>query len=332
VTKATTSQWPPLNRIFVMDPTADEVTRRPATRGYGSLQPSGSPRRSLQFAVDAGQTEEVTVAESATAALESLLMSSPFSDPTLLEATDTVPDRRILPDVTVVKVGGQSLIDRGRAAVFPVVDELIEIKRTHRLLIGTGGGTRARHIYSLAAELGLPTGVLSEVGSAVAGQNASMLGYLMARHGVPVVGSTALSAIALYLAESGAAIFSGMPPYDMWQRVPETGVIPPYRTDAGCYLVAETYGCANMIFIKDEDGLYTANPKNDPSATLIPEITVDELIEADLPDLVVERPVLELMRHARHVRSIQIVNGLRPGLIRRAVEGEHVGTIIRSAA
>ena len=59
---------------------------------------------------------------------------------------------------------------------------------------------------------------------------------------------------------------------------------------------------------------------------------MDELIEADLPDLVVERPVLELMRHARHVRSIQIVNGLRPGLIRRAVEGEHVGTIIRSAS
>ena len=121
-----------------------------------------------------------------------------------------------------------------------------------------------------------------------------------------------------------------MPPYDMWQRVPAEGVIPPYRTDAGCYLVAETYGCAGLVLVKDEDGLYTANPKNDANATFIPEITVDELIEADLPDLVVERPVLQLMRHARHVRSIQIVNGLRSGLIRRAVEGEHVGTIIRS--
>ena len=201
------------------------------------------------------RTEEVAVTESATAALESLLMSSALSDPALLQATHAVPDRPILPDVTVVKVGGQSLMDRGRAAVFPVVDELVEIKRTHRLLIGTGGGTRARHIYSLAAELGLPTGVLSGVGSAVAGQNATMLGYLMARHGVPVVGPAAFSALALYLRESGAAIFSGMPPYDMWQRVPATGVIPPYRTDAGCYLIAETYGCAGMVFIKDEDGL-----------------------------------------------------------------------------
>ena len=193
------------------------------------------------------------------------------------------------------------------------------------------GGTRARHAYSLAAELGLPTGVLTDVGSAVADQNAQMLGYLMARHGVPVVGGSAFGALPLYLAECGAAIFSGMPPYDMWQRVPNEGVIPPYRTDAGCYLVAEVYGCANMIYVKDEDGLYTANPKTDPSAKLIPEITVEELIDADLPDLVIERPVLELMRRARHVRSVQIINGLRPGLLRRALAGEHVGTIISAA-
>jgi len=264
--------------------------------------------------------------------LESLLMECALGDAELAKATDVVPDRPILPDVTVVKVGGQSLMDRGREAVFPVVDELVEVKRTHRLLIGTGGGTRARHAYALAAELGMPTGVLSDIGSAVSGQNAQMLGYLMARHGVPVVGAGAFSALALYLAESGAVIFSGMPPYGMWQPVPAEGVIPPYRTDAGCYLVAETYGCRRMIFIKDEDGLYTANPKTDPSAEFIPEITVDELIERDLPDLVVERPVLSLMRNARHVREIQVINGLRPGHLRRAVEGEHVGTIIRSAS
>ncbi len=262
------------------------------------------------------------------ALLESLLMSKSLSDPELARATDAVPDHAVLPDVSVLKIGGQSLMDRGRAAVHPVVEELVEVKRIHKILIGAGGGTRARHVYALAAELGLPTGILTDVGSAVAGQNAQMLGYLMARHGVPVVGGAAFSALPLYLAAAGAAIFAGMPPYDMWQHVPSEGVIPPYRTDAGCYLVAETYGCRSMIFVKDEDGLYTANPKNDSSATFIPEITVDELIELDLPDLVIERPVLELMRRARHVRSVQVVNGLRPGLITRALAGEHVGTII----
>jgi molybdenum storage protein len=263
--------------------------------------------------------------------LDSLLMTRSLSDVELMQASDTAPDYAILPEASVLKIGGQSLMDRGRAAVYPLVEELVEAKRTHQILIGTGGGTRARHVYSVAAELGLPTGVLTEVGAAVAGQNAQMLGYLMARYGVPVVGHEAFSALPLYLAECGAAIFPGMPPYDMWQRVPREGVIPPYRTDAGCYLVAEVYGCRNMVFVKDEDGLYTANPKNDPTATLIPEITVEELIALDLPDLIIERQLLELMRHARHVKSVQVINGLRPGLISRALAGEHVGTIISVA-
>ena len=247
------------------------------------------------------------------------------------------PDYAILPDVSVIKIGGQSLIDRGRAAVYPVVEELVAVKRSHQILIGTGAGTRARHAYSLAAELGLPTGVLTDVGAAVADQNAQMLGYLMARHGVPVVGGSAFGALPLYLAECGAAIFSGMPPYDMWQHVPNEGVIPPYRTDAGCYLVAEVYGCANMIFVKDEDGLYTANPKTDRSAKLIPEITVEELIAADLPDLVIERPVFELMRRARHVRIGSDHQRATPWFAqaragRRARRHDHLGSLRAGAA
>jgi molybdenum storage protein len=267
-----------------------------------------------------------------TASLESLLMERQLGDPELMAASDAAPDYAILPDASVLKIGGQSLIDRGRAAVYPIVEELVEARRAHPILIGTGGGTRARHVYSVAAGLGLPTGVLTDLGAAVAGQNAQMLGCLMARYGVPVVGHEAFGALPLYLAECRAAIFPGMPPYDMWQHVPREGVLPPYRTDAGCYLVAEVYGCRSMIFVKDEDGLYTANPKSDPSATLIPKISVDELIALDLPDLIVERPLLELMRHARHVRSVQVINGLKPGLITRALAGEHVGTIISAAS
>jgi molybdenum storage protein len=263
-------------------------------------------------------------------ALASLLISRSLDDPELMAASGGAADYRVLPEASVLKIGGQSIIDRGRAAVYPIVEELLAVRREHQLLIGTGGGTRARHAYSLAADLGMPTGVLNDVGAAVAGQNAAMLGYLMARHGIPVVGHDALGTLPLYLAEARAVIFPGMPPYAMWQPLPEEGVIPPYRTDAGCYLLAEVYGCRNMIYVKDEDGLYTANPKTDASATLIPEITVDELIASDLPDLILERPVLELMRRARYIQSVQVINGLKPGLITRALAGEHVGTIIRS--
>ena len=266
-----------------------------------------------------------------TSELASLLMTRSLSDAELMRASGDAPDYAILPEVSVLKIGGQSLIDRGAAAVLPLVEELVEVRKSHQILIGTGGGTRARHVYALAAELGLPTGVLTDVGAAVAGQNAQMLGYLMARHGIPVVGGSAFGALALYLSESGAAIFSGMPPYDLWQHVPSEGVIPPYRTDAGCYLVAEVYGCKHMVFVKDEDGLYTANPKTDPDAKLIPQVTVDELEAMNLPDVIIERPVLDLMRNARHVKSVQVINGLKRGLVARALDGEHVGTIITAA-
>jgi molybdenum storage protein len=265
------------------------------------------------------------------AAMQSLLMSRSLTDGELLEASARADEFAILPDANVVKIGGQSVIDRGRSAVVPLVDEIVAARAGHQLMIGTGAGTRARHLYALAAEFGLPTGVLTDIGSAVAGQNAQMLGYLLARHGIPVVTGTGFAALPLYLAECGAAIFPGMPPYEMWQHVPSEGVIPPYRTDAGCWLVAEVYGARSMTFVKDEDGLYTANPKTDPDATFIPEITVDELLAMDLPDLVVERPLLELMRNARFAKTVQVVNGLTPGNLTRALAGEHVGTIIKAA-
>lgn len=261
-------------------------------------------------------------------ALHQLLMTRSLTDPELMQATNATPDYRILPDVSVLKIGGQSLIDRGRDAVYPVVEQLREAAKHHKIMIGTGAGTRARHLYAIAAELGLPTGVLTDLGTAVAGQNAEMLGYLLAKDGITVVGISGFSELPLVLAERNAVIFAGMPPYDMWQHVPEEGTVPPYRTDAGCYLVSEVYGCRQMIYVKDEDGLYTSNPKTDDKATFIPRITVDELVEMKLPDMVIERPVLDLLRHARNVTSVQIINGLKPGLIARALDGEHVGSII----
>ena len=166
-------------------------------------------------------------------ALQSLLMSRSLTDIELMEASANAPDYTILPDASVVKIGGQSLIDRGSTAIQPVVEELVAAKQDHQILIGTGAGTRARHLYALAAEFGLPTGVLTDIGSAVAGQNAQILGYLMARHGVPVVGGSGFGAIPLYLAECGAAIFPGMPPYDMWQHLPtRASSRPTARTPA----------------------------------------------------------------------------------------------------
>ena len=94
------------------------------------------------------------------------------------------------------------------------------------------------------------------------------------------------------------------------------------------FMVSETLGARSMIFVKDEDGLHTADPKTDRSAKLIPSATAQEVLEMNLPDLIIERVVLESMLHARNTRRIQVINGLKPGLLARALAGEPVGTVI----
>ena len=234
--------------------------------------------------------------------------------------------------MNVVKIGGQSIMDRGRSAVDPVVDEIVANLHRHKMILGTGAGTRARHVYSLAIDLGLPTGVLTVLGTAVAWQNAQMLQYLLAQHGIAFVEPEGFASLPHYLMERGAVICQGMPPYKLWEHNPSVGRIPPERTDTGCFLIAEVFGARKMIYVKDEDGLHTADPKKDPRAAHIGRISVQDLLARDLDDLIVERAVLELMLNARNIKEIQFVNGLKPGQLTAALDGEPVGTIIFNAA
>src|SRR5215467_10628721 len=259
------------------------------------------------------------------------LVAGSLSDAALMHATEATPDFQILPWVNVVKIGGQSIMDRGRAAVYPLVDEIVSNLSQHKMILGTGAGTRARHIYSLAIDLGLPTGVLTVLGTAVAWQNAQMLHYLLARHGIPFIIPESFSVLPHYLIERHAVVCQGMPPYKLWEMNPDTGRIPPQRTDTGCFLIAEVFGARKMIYVKDEDGLYTADPKKDPSAEHIPRISVQDLLARDLDDLIVERAVIELMLRARNIHEIQFVNGLRPGELTAALDGAPVGTVIYNA-
>ena len=277
------------------------------------------------------QTEPSMPADSLLTDLGKRLVGGSLSDAALQRATESAPDVAILPWANVVKIGGQSIMDRGRGAVGPLVDEIVANLTKHKMILGTGAGTRARHIYSLAIDLGLPVGVLTVLGTAVAWQNAQMLQYLLARHGIAFLEPEGFPSLPHYLMERGAVICQGMPPYKLWEQNPEIGRIPPQRTDTGCFLIAEVYGARKMIYVKDEDGLYTADPKKDRDAQHIARISVQELLKADQDDLIVERAVLDLMLSARHIREIQFVNGLKPGQLSAALNGEPVGTIIFNA-
>jgi molybdenum storage protein len=257
-----------------------------------------------------------------------LLVGGSATDEQAMGRLDTQSVIQILPEANVIKIGGQSFIDRGREAVFPLIEEIVENLPRHKMIIGTGAGTRARHAYSVGLDLGMPTGVLSVLGFFVSIQNAKMIHYLLAKHGIPSIEPAQFAQMPLYLAERQACVCVGMPPYSYWQPNPELGRIPPHRTDTGCYLISETLGARSMIYVKDEEGLYTADPKKDRDAKFISHITVDELLELDLGDVVLERVVFNLMKNAKNRRSVQVINGLKKGNLTRALNGEPVGTTI----
>ena len=259
--------------------------------------------------------------------VESMLMRESLLDKRVMSATET-PVVPMLPFCRVLKVGGRSIVDRGKSATYPLVDAIVAALANFKLVIATGGGIRSRHVTSIGMDLGLPTGVLSVLGFFVSIQNAKMIHYLLAKHGIPSVEPAQFAQLPLYLAERQAVVSVGMPPYAYWQPNPEIGRIPPHRTDAGCYLISEVLGARSMIYVKDEDGLYTADPKKDRNAKFIPKITVEELERLDLSDVVLEHTVFQLMRNAKNRRSVQVINGLNRGNLTRALNGEHVGTII----
>ncbi len=264
--------------------------------------------------------------------VRSLLMRESLLDKQVMSSTET-PVVRMLPDCHVVKVGGRSILDGGRETTYPLVEALGAALATHKLIIGTGGGVRSRHVFSIGIDLGLPVGVLAQLAIADALGNAHLLGTLLAPYGVVAIPPEIFGhLLPLFVQAAPGVIFNGDPPFSLWEHPAGMGRIPTHRSDAGAYLLAECFGCATVTLVKDVDGLYNRDPKQFPDAQFIDEITVDDLRERNLPTLPFDRALLDLISHARLVTRVQIINGLAPDRLERALRGEHVGTIIRKDA
>jgi molybdenum storage protein len=260
----------------------------------------------------------------------SKLMRESLMDRRVIAGTDA-PVRAILPQLNVVQIGGQSIMDRGQSAVMPVLDEILANQAEHTQVIGVGPGVRSRHILSIGLDLGLPTGALATLAAKSAAQNAYMVSCLLASHGfVYLEAPFIVQLLPAMLAAARGAVFNGVPPYDLWEHPPALGKIPPHGSDAGSYLVGEVFGARSVILIKDVDGVYTNDPKRDPDARFIPEISAADLLAMRLPTLPIEPVVLTLLTRAKLVRSVRIVNGLVPGNLTRALAGERVGSLIYS--
>jgi molybdenum storage protein len=262
--------------------------------------------------------------------IQSPLMRESLVDRKVLASTDSATERAILPDVVLVSVGGQSIFDRGRAALVPLAEEIAAARASTgvKFIIGVGGGTRVRHTISVALDLGLPTGGMAQLVGAMEECNAIFLNTLLAQHGSITMPRDHFWELPLYLDSGILPIVISVPPYHFWEPPPEEGPLPTHGSDFGLFIHAEVLGMRKMIFVKDEDGLFDRDPKKDPTAKPYGVIALDDLLR-DLPaDTILDRTLFHAWKHSRHVERIQIVNGLRRGQLSAALAGEDVGTVI----
>jgi len=264
-------------------------------------------------------------------------VASPLARQTLLDSDLTRPVAggrpiRLLPWLQVVKIGGRSIMDRGRDAILPLVDELRKLLPEHRLLILSGAGLRARHVYSVGLDLGLPVGSLAPLAASEAGQNGHMLAALLAAEGVSYIEHpTIASQLAIHLTAARAVVGSAFPPYHHHEF--PSSRIPIHRADVGAFLLADALGAAGLTIVEDVDGIYDADPNDSGGkrAQLIRETSAADLAKQQ-GTLPVDRALLDIMATARHLARVQLINGLVAGRLTAALRGEHVGTIIRTGA
>lgn len=257
----------------------------------------------------------------------SALARQTLQNSSLTRPVAAVRPRRLLPWLQVVKIGGR-VMDRGAEAIVPLVDELCKLLPEHRLLILTGAGLRARHLYSVGLDLGLPVGSLSPLAASEAGQNGHILASMLAPEGVSYVEHpTIASQLAIHLQAARAVVGSAFPPYHH-HEFPDSR-LPIHRADAGAFLLADALGAAGLTIVEDVDGVYSADPAVDAAAELIRETSFAQLADQQ-GTLPVDRVMLDIMANARNIERVQVVNGLVPGRLTAALRGDHVGTLIHS--
>lgn len=262
--------------------------------------------------------------------IQSPLMRESLQDRRVTRGTESDRDVHIFPDAALIGIGGQSIFDRGRDAILPLVDEIAAIKEQDKkhMVLAVGGGTRVRHTLSVALDLGLPVGGIAQLIGAMEELNAILLNALLAKHGSMPMQRDHFWDLPLYFASGILPIAISIPPYHFWEPPPDEGVLPQHGSDFGLFQLAEVLSMGQLIYVKDQDGLYDKDPARHADAKHIPRITLEELIANPLPSNILDEELFRAWSTAKNIKRVQIVNGLVPGQLTRAVRGEDVGTVI----
>jgi len=99
---------------------------------------------------------------------------------------------------------------------------------------------------------------------------------------------------------------------------------PFFTTDSAAALRANEIQAGVLMKATKVDGVYTADPVTDPSARLMPKLTYQEVLQRGLR--VMDAAAISLCME--NEIPIQIFNIHKPGILKRVVLGEDMGSLI----
>ncbi len=228
----------------------------------------------------------------------------------------------------LLKISGEALAgDRGQGLDYGVVEGLAgQIKGVHAqgihvgLVVGGGNIVRGTH----ASKEGLDRVNADYMGMLATVINALALQDILEKMGVETRVMTAIRMESLaepyirrravrHLEKGRLVIFAG-----------GTGN-PFFSTDTAAVLRALEIEAEVILKATGVDGIYTGDPKKDPNATFIPELSFQEAIVNGYA--VMDANAFGLCKDNK--LPIVVFNINKPGAIARVLSGERVGTIVR---
>lgn len=100
---------------------------------------------------------------------------------------------------------------------------------------------------------------------------------------------------------------------------------PYVTTDTAAAFRAVELECGRVLKATNVDGVYDADPRNNPAAKLFTEVSFEEVIEKKLA--VMDATAFALLAEFRV--PLTVFNFEKEGLLLRAAQGEPVGTVVR---
>jgi len=229
----------------------------------------------------------------------------------------------------LLKLSGEALMGEGaygisRQTIGEIVGEIAEIVRAGvEIGVVIGGGNIFRGVAPGAAGMDRATadymGMLATVMNALALQDAMRQAGVSSRvqsalNIEQVVEPYIRGKAIRYLEEGKLVIFAA-----------GTGN-PFFTTDTAAALRASEVGAEIVLKATKVDGVYTADPKKDPSATRYHRVSFDEAIQRNLR--VMDATALALCRDQR--LPVNVFSIFKKGALARVVAGEDEGTLVHA--